>query len=589
MFEDNNLLDSIMGTLTSAASPILHPVSDPDEDEDEDEDEDDTSGSAGNAIPIPGLHGGFVDNKKPIIDDESLKVQKAYTNILEQITNNFYKVDGIKHVSIVLDDKGNNSYDGKTIKLSSGLMEAFHELNLPRFTVYYHELGHHLFTQGMFKLEDNWRRISTGPIAWQDCYHHLMNWIEDFFIEDALLKQYSYLKDVLTCLKKLPIEYDVNRIEYAFNYWYLYATPTSALTYNDQIIFKTYVTQLLNYRSTSPVRFGFSVLSTLSIKKSNETKYVELLIEFYNWCVTKKIFPPNKALPPLSNPNNYIPDAGSGNSTNDGNGNDPASSSSGGSHSAHSGQVGKTNIKECLPITNKTDLFKSELVQENKLINHELLDMSQRVQAEKCTLDGLFNSTYKDSALIQSKVIVPNFFNPNRIVDQILFREKQHSYMNVAIYRDISGSTNGSIHKVMHKVCEHLYSQIPVDITYYLYSSGDISICEVPYIPWEMYSKEPQVYLDNPIFKKFEGGTNSSAIADVITQQLSDKWLNIIVTDGDLVDLMGRDNIQALLNNVFVIYVTDNVTRTLDVPNLVTISSKSNLNIINDGLMKLAI
>ena len=43
------------------------------------------------------------------------------------------------------------------------------------------------------------------------------------------------------------------------------------------------------------------------------------------------------------------------------------------------------------------------------------------------------------------------------------------------------------------------------------------------------------------------GGTNSGAIADVITEQLNDKWLNIIITDGDLSDLMHRDNINSLL------------------------------------------
>ena len=33
------------------------------------------------------------------------------------------------------------------------------------------------------------------------------------------------------------------------------------------------------------------------------------------------------------------------------------------------------------------------------------------------------------------------------------------------------------------------------------------------------------------------------------------KWLNIIITDGDLDQLMRRDNIMELLKNVFVVYV----------------------------------
>jgi hypothetical protein len=108
-----------------------------------------------------------------------------------------------------------------------------------------------------------------------------------------------------------------------------------------------------------------------------------------------------------------------------------------------------------------------------------------------------------------------------------------------------------------------LFKDIPVDITYYLYSSGDISIIEVPYITWENDSVTPKEYENNPLYKQLGGGTNSDAIADVITTQLSDKWLNIIVTDGDLNSLMHRENIHALLNNVFVVAVSSELDNNL--------------------------
>jgi len=107
----------------------------------------------------------------------------------------------------------------------------------------------------------------------------------------------------------------------------------------------------------------------------------------------------------------------------------------------------------------------------------------------------------------------------------------------------------------MHHVCEHLMKEVPVDVKYYLYSSGEISILEIDYIPWENDKDTPQVYESNELFKQLGGGTNSDAIADVITEQLSDKWLNIIVTDGDLHSLLARENIYSLLKNVFVIAV----------------------------------
>lgn len=500
----------------------------------------------------------IVDDHKDVIDESKL----AFAKVLEYVTNTFYRTDENKEIAVqvVSGNKAGNYYDTQKIVLSEGLIDAFGELNLPRFLVYYHELGHHLYSQGLFILEEKWAKINQGPLQWHDKYHHLVNWIEDYYIEDMLVKEHPYLTDVVSCIKKLPPDYDINRIEYAFNFWYINQAPTPALQYTDQIAFKAYVIKLLNLRSTS-TRFGHGILTTLSMKQSVETRFAMLLIEFYNWCVARNIFPKDKSLPKLNNPNNHIEQPGQGDAapgdTQQDNGTPADSGGGAGSYSAHSGQVGKVNgvFKEVTHIKNATTVFKEEVAAENKLVNKEVLDMSQRIQADTATLDGLFNTKYKESAIIQPKVIVPNFFNPNRLVDQVLFQEKQHSYMNVAIYRDISGSTTGNIHKLMHVVCEQLYKDIPVDITYYLYGSGDVSIVEIPYIPWENSSHTPAEYSSNPQFNKIERGTNSSAIADVITQQLSEKWLNIIITDGDLDDLMQRDNILSLLKNVFVVAV----------------------------------
>lgn len=517
------------------------------------------------------------------------ETKKAFAKVLEFITNTFYKTNDNDNITIELSKKGmsSNFYDTTRIVLSEGLIDAFGSLNLPRFLAYYHELGHHLYSKGIFDLEKVWKRIKQGPLTYDKKYNHLLNWIEDFYIEDKLVKEHPYLTDVMNCIKKLPPDYDINKIEYAFNFWYINQAATPALNYTDQLAFKAYITRLLNLRSNSSTRFGQGILTTVSIKQSAETKFVLLLIEFYNWCVSKGIFPKNQPLPKLQNPNNHLEQPDSGNSQQDNqqdnqqsnqqsnqqdNANDDANDNANdtdtnqqansGTHTEHSRQVGKGNpngYEEVPHIKSPTTVFKEELVQENKLIRKELLDMSQRLQVENTTLDGLFNMRYRDSSIIQPKVIVPNFFNPNRIVDQVLFKEKEHSYMNVAIYRDISGSTSGAVHSLMSDVCEQLYKDIPVDITYYLYASGDISIVEMPYITWKYSDKVPPIYASNPLFQQLNGGTNSSAIADVITQQLSEKWLNIIITDGDLVDLMARDNIRELLKNVFVIAVHSDV------------------------------
>lgn len=521
------------------------------------------------------------------------KTKQAYVKILQFLTDNFYS-DGKQKIDVTLSNKGeeHNYYDQQSIVLSEQIVDAFGALNLPRFVVYYHELGHYLYSKGLFDLVDAWVKINAGALEWKKGYHHLLNWIEDYYIENCLKKEHPYLTDVLNCIKRLPPDYDIKAIEYAFNYWYINETPTPALQYLDQVTFKSYIMRLLTMREGGKTRFGQGVLTTLSIKQTNDTKFALLLIEFYNWCVSIGILPKDQTMPPLQNPNNHLemPGADDGSDMGDDTGGDQGQNSTNnkkqgeqGSSSDHSHNVGTNSnlYREVTPVQSATTIFKDELVQENKLIAHELLDMSQRVDSINATLDGLFNTKDHDSAIIQSKVIVPNFFNPCRLMDQILFREKDHTYMNVAIYRDISGSTTGKIHTLMSAVCDKLYEDIPVDVTYYLYASGKISIIEAPYVQWDDSSNIPNIYMENPLFRELRGGTNSGAIADVITQQLSDKWLNIIITDGDLYDLMGRDNIYGLLKNVFVISVSHDLGEGLQG---VTIKTKEDIACINNVL-----
>lgn len=491
--------------------------------------------------------------------------KEAYANVLTFITNTFYSKD--KKISVVINNegKGTNYYDGEKITLSTELLDAFGALNLPRFLVYYHELGHHLYSRGMFTLLEAWQKITSGPLTWMKEYHHLINWIEDFYIEDRLVKEHKYLTDVINCIKKLPPDYDITQLEYAFNYYYTKQAPTPSLLYNDQIVFLNYIKELLQLRDTDKTRFGNGVLSTLTIKPTNETKFALKIIEFYNWCVSKAILSKHEQ-PPLKNPNQHLQKSTQKDFTKQVNkvyGSldkmiDDKKTASGGAYAEHSKKIGNLEFESYVEknhISDPTELIKEELVHERIMVEKHTEELMQRAQTKQSTLSGLFNGNYSDSNMIQSRVNVQNFFNPNRLADQNLFLKKDHTYMNVAIFRDISGSTRGDIHTLMHYVAEQLMRDIPVDITYYLYSSGEISIIKVPYVSWKEDNVVPDEYSKDPLYQQLSGGTNSDAIADVITEQLSDKWLNIIITDGDLNSLMNRENIFGLLKNVFVISV----------------------------------
>ena len=448
--------------------------------------------------------------------------------IFEKITNNFYTDEP---VSVIITKQGGANYLSNTINISEEIMEVFRKGNLPRFSVYYHELAHHLYSSGMFKHEAKWRAITSGPLEWHQKYHHLINWIEDFYIEETLLKQYPYLSDTIKCLKLLTPEYNPQHIKYTFNHFYMYGVPNNALTYDDQLVFVDYINELLGYRRHQ--LFGEGVVTNLKIKPGRDTLFAVRLVEFYNWCVSKGIFEPDEELPDLTHPTSYITVS------------DP-----------NSGKVGKI-IKENF-ITKGGDSTKIPVELERTIINRELLNMTQVYQGDQGTKDGLFNTGWKESNTIQPKVNVPHFFNPYKLMEQNLFYERKRTFTEVSIFRDISGSVGYQTHKLMDQAIALLMNEIPVDVHYYLYASGEISILEVPYVPWPDINKIPEVYENNELFQKLGGGTNSDAIADVITQQLNDRHFNIILTDGDLNALMRRDNIAALLKNVYVIGVHGN-------------------------------
>lgn len=508
---------------------------------------------------------------------------EAIARIFERVINNFYK----QGVSVVLSDTPDTAYcAGTKITLPLHLLEEFTAQKLPRFTVLYHELGHALYSEDMTTFINKWKNLSStfGPILYDDKYHHLINWIEDFYIEKKLLEDYPYLQDILGCLKRLTVPYDIDAIDKAFNYYYQKGRASLTLSPTDVYMFTNYINNLLKYRSSNS--FGKGPISLLS-NKSNETRYIRELIDFYNWCVSKGILEDNVHYPALSNPNNIIQSSGgqasAGNPSNgQSNNTDASDASAGGSYSDHSHIV--RELLEVVPTfdTKEAKIFNEQFVSEEKLIRTEILD-SNRVESKVDSLDGLFSSTYSDTSIMQSRIIIPNFFNPNRLIDQVLFEKPNKTFNKVSVYRDISGSTHGDTFKLINSVCEYLNNKIPIEYNFYLYSSGDISIMETQYQYWESTYDTIELYEHNPIYQQMGGGTNSSAIADVITEQLDDKWLNIIITDGDLYDLMRRDNIQSLLENVFVISV-DNDSSLNDVPNKIIINDESEIESIAQTL-----
>jgi len=432
----------------------------------------------------------------------------------------------------------------------------FYMNNLPKFCVYYHELGHALYSEDAFHLIEKWKNISNAftSAMYDKKYLYLLNWIEDYYIENRMVKTYPYLTDILACLKKLPHQYDATKREFAFHYYYETKQISPSFNLQEGTVFNKFILDLLALRASST--FGKGPLALLN-KNNVNMKFIDTLKRFHAWCVQMQIFP-DVALPPLSLPSNVIVNSTPNGNTNangvpgsGGTGNDPYGT---GAYSGHNNSVPTTPVQQFPKLDPNLQLdpilikqFKAEKQYMTRTLN------SYRYDIQKNSLYGVFTTDMEQSNMI-GKPIIPNFFNTNRLEDRILFQQPGRTFTNVSIYRDISGSTTGYF-DLIDKVCNYLDKNIPIDKHFYLYSSGDISIMETEYKEWGEESDTPELYANDPIYKQMGGGTNSDAIADVMAEQMNDKWLNIIVTDGDLYALFNRDNIEALLHNIAVIEV----------------------------------
>lgn len=499
-------------------------------------------------------------------------------SIFEFVANNFYK----KGIKIDLTNEADTAYCvGDRICLPIPLLEKFTQDKLPRFTVFYHELGHALYSERLTKFIEKWENLpSITTLSYKPEYHHLLNWIEDFYIEDRIVKDYSYLKDIVGCLKQLTFNYDITAIDKAFNHYYLKGCSSPSLNAMDGFKFSNYLKTLISYRQDPA--FGITSISLLTNKSIN-TKFIKTFVEFYDWCVNLKILDGN-VLPPLSNPINIINNTSN---TNNANIITQQSGDNGGTITDHTHLVG--GCKEVFPDidVSSTAIFVDQFTSEQKMIKEKLANRSQ-VQSTNKSLDGLFTTLFKDTSIIQNKVIVKNFFNPNRLVDGVLFKMQDKAFNNVSIYRDISGSTSGNYFELINNICKYLFDKIPIAKHFYLYASGNISILETEFEDWPDYYNKPDLYSIDPVFQQMEGGTNSGAIADVITEQLNDKWLNIVVTDGDLDDLFDRDNIGTLLSNIFIISI-GNVKHSdkIDPSHLIYIKDDTDIDKIASALLNM--
>ena len=575
--------------------------------------------------------------------------KQAITFTLEKISNLFYKPIIIKNFnnrSIVLDEDENinialtDAFDNyftfkfKEIVLSAPIMCDIALQNLPCFSLYYHELGHALYSKPLDDFEtmlrDNLDKIktfvsNTGILSLNhkpglECmgvYAHLLNWIEDYYIEKTIVKEYPYLTDIIDCLHQVQLkDVDLLTKENIFRYYYKYEQASPALTAQQQKEFVNYINKFLMLRDNS--LFGTGTFTLLNTNKNISTMFCTLLFEFYDWCVNVGAIDPFKSYAPLPTPiavlnkkttnkNNSLPTnniqstsgatspnnlIGSTVNTNKSNTNNPI-----GTHDTSM----KSTIGELSFLGNVYEVYIPKITSTPEMYTMATREMEQirdtityieslnNTKEANDNLAVLFSKNKIVTAIMQSTVKIKNFFNPNRIADKMLFLKNQPRFLNASIYRDISGSTRGEIFRLINKTCKYLFDLIPIEPEFYLYASGDVAdIVKTKYIPWENREYPPDNYKKDPLFVQLNGGTNSQAIGTVIRQQFNNNWLNIIITDGDLDGLYKCDDIYALLKNVFVIFIKRDYspTKYKGIVNYVVINDENDISKIESKLVK---
>lgn len=446
-------------------------------------------------------------------------------------------------------------HEGGFINMDSNQMTLYEKYiidlwdsGVPPLLVFYHEIGHLLFTTQDI--------ISVGHSLHQDVFH-LLNWIEDFYIEERLMKELYYVKPYIKMLHEVVPEFidDWQKPEFAFNYYYAFegqiplwmnqTTPAIGQTFDN------YIKRLLNLRRNITSKFA-------------QQRFVNELTNFYQFCVTHKILTPSTP-PPPTQPQPQVTQgggagmpgasgAGSGRGQGgQGSGNDLAFDGSGSSNTLGQDILDPNNYDPNYKPTPVHTVYKP--LDPVKGFDKTLIDLMLSLQSE---LDKQLFNDFKFQrrgklALVQR---TKNTTSPRNLIDPIAIvtnREdiyleyitEEQNYVGYNLFIDASGSVgfNMDYNHGVKKIID-IIEQYPHTI----YSFNDTL---VKWTPKEI-SKVLQL--------RGTGGTESSLIAPVVLEKREELNLNIIFSDGDLTYLTSLNDFDKVKDKyLFVFFCVDDV------------------------------
>lgn len=497
---------------------------------------------------------GVIDNKKKQVVQQ--RQQKALQNNLflrwiEQYLNSIYKTyyTSTGNVKIL---KGN---EGGFINMDTNNMVMYDEMivdlwdsGVPPLLVFYHEIGHLLYTS---------KDLVTLGSSLNKSEFNLLNWLEDFFIEDKLCKELYYIKPYIKMLHEVVPDFidDWQKPRFAFNYYYAFEGQTpmwmSQTTPPIDKTFENSIKTLLTLRRSINSRFG-------------QQRFLNEFQKFYMFCVTNGILeqhtppPPTQPQPPQPTPGGGQGQQGQGQP---GNGSGRGTGGAGTANDVDlsgTGQSTNTTMGGTIVDPNDVDqtyapapvnMGKYKPLDPVKGFANPLKDLMIQLVNE---LDKQLYNDYK-LAKKGKQELVPrarNTSSPRSMVDPVAIATNSESiyleyvteevnYVGYNLFIDASGSVGYNTD--YNTGCVEIVKIIK-NYTYNVYTFNDKLV------------KLSPVEIGKLNQLSGTGGTESSLIASIVLEKREANNLNIVFSDGDLSYLISDKQFNTVKNKYLFVF-----------------------------------
>lgn len=494
---------------------------------------------------------GIIDNmkgNKKIRSKVDVGVVSPFIKWVEKYLDSIYKAFYLSEGKVIIKlghEGGFVNLNSMEIVLYDKIINDLWESGIPPLLIFYHEIGHVLYT--IKELVDYGTSLEKQSFT-------LLNWLEDFYVEERLMKELYFIKPYINMLHEVVPDFidDWEKPVFALHYYYCYEglTPRWMDKAGIATEFKRYIEQLKHLRISFGSRFG-------------REKFIRMFEEFYMFCVkhgilTKKTPPPpleprpkgagegSKSREPGSGKGgSYTGDEeGSGGSygeEGEGEGEGEGEKAGEGTYADDDGEdvpeskIIRPPFKPLDPAKGFDDTFKELMALLEKEYSKSLFDSFKLAKKGKPELVPITRATSSPRSMID-----PVAIETMREDIYLEYTTEEFSYTAYNLFIDVSGSvgynpTFNTLGRDIINIIKHY--------PYAVYGYGDD------------VTKWDQKRIDDILKLRCRDGTESPIIGDIILEKKELGNLNIILSDGDLGNLCRRKDIKDITKQYLFVFV----------------------------------